>query len=212
MKQGIEKSIWLISDRINVADDNGEALFKYVCSRKKNEEVFFVIDEDSSDFERLGQIGNVVGYLSRRHKLLYLLADAVINAYPTAYQQNPLYADRKYYRDLLYNKRVVFLQHGITIHDVSDLLGRYKHNFSLFITAANGEYESILNGNYFYDTSVVKLTGFARFDRLYDDAKKVITVMPTWRNYLGNDSQFQKTGVRIYDDTFKESQYYKFYN
>ena len=36
--------------------------------------------------------------------------------------------------------------------------------------------------------------------------------MPTWRNYLGNDSQFQKTGVRIYDDTFKESQYYKFYN
>lgn len=56
---------------------------------------------------------------------------------------------RKYYKDL-FKFNFVFLQHGITKDDISGWLNKYKKNIRLFITAAQPEYESIINGHYNY--------------------------------------------------------------
>lgn len=107
------------------------------------------------------------------------------------------------------------MQHGITKDDLSSWLNRYNKNLAIFITGAVPEYKSIIEGAYFYDEQVVKLTGFSRYDRLIDKSEKIITIMPTWRDYLSNNnsnSSYFEDGVKRYSDDFKQSSFFLFYN
>lgn len=98
------------------------------------------------------------------------------------------------------NSKIVFLQHGITKDNVSNLIGS-EQNINLFICGAKPEYDYVLK-NFGFDESVVKYTGFARYDNLHNiQTKKQILLMPTWRQYIEcSDS-----------NDFKETEYYKTY-
>lgn len=195
------KPVWLISDREKTADDNGEALFTYLRSLKKSGlDVYFVIHKDSPDRERLSRIGNVVDYFSHRHKMLYLLADVVISS---AGEHTAIFPFKRFYdpyRRIISSKKFVFLQHGIIKDDLSGWLNRYNKNISGFVTSAVDEYNSIVNGRYFYDEEKVWLTGLPRYDFLYHDEEKIITIMPTWRAYLDSG-----------ENVFMSSDFFRFY-
>jgi hypothetical protein len=60
----------------------------------------------------------------------------------------------------LYHFDLIFLQHGISKDDVSNLLHRFFKNFSMIITASKYEYKSFLSPNYGYENKNIKLTGF----------------------------------------------------
>ncbi|MGN0393934.1 MAG: CDP-glycerol glycerophosphotransferase family protein, partial [Coprococcus sp.] len=212
MKADKKKEIWLISDRPNIAGDNGEAFFMYLSSIKpKDIEYYFVITEDSKDYEKMSKYGNIIPFGSERLQLYTLLADKIISSQGEDYILNPFDNLYDYLRDLP-DYRFVFLQHGITKDDLSGWLNRYNKNISLFVTAAKAEYDSIINGEYSYDERQVKLTGFPRFDRLVAKKKpnKEIVFMPTWRKNLASAVD-AATGKRTYLKGFTDSDYYKFY-
>ena len=211
LKPFFKKEIWLVSDRINKADDNGEALFAYL-QKCEETDTYFVLSKDSVDFNRMKEMGKVVDYLSEEHLMLHLLADRIISSAGDGYVMNPFAGERKFYRDLLSRKQQVFLQHGVTVHDISSWLERYKKNLSMFITVAHPEYDSILNGAYFYDKDVVKLTGFPRHDRLMDRHRKQVAIMPTWRKDLLIRSNYIKEAKDSLVTDFVNSTYYKFYH
>lgn len=207
-----KKKIWLISDRVILAGDNGEAFFEYMNQIKpKDIEVYFVISEQSADYERMKKIGKVLIYKSEKHLQLHLKADKIISSQVDDIIFQPFDELYDYLRDLC-NYKFVFLQHGITKDDVSSWLNRYNKNIAMFVTAAKEEYESILEGPYYYTKQVVKLTGFPRFDKLdlKRKPKKQILFMPTWRAALESGLD-EKTGVRTYRPEFKTSYYYQFY-
>lgn len=206
------KEIWLVSDRVNKADDNGEALFKYLHDTGKQEGAYFVIRKDSPSYEALSKYGNVVDYLSWKHLLLFLMADFVISSQANDSVVNPFFENRKYYKDIIADKKIVFLQHGITKDDQSSWLNRYNRNLALFVTAAVPEYESVLEGNYSYGPDVAKLTGMPRYDLLENRDQKIITVMPTWRQSLAMDGNYLIDGMKHYDEGFRSSQFFQFYN
>lgn len=212
IKSFYKKEIWLLSDRINKADDNGEVFFKYLNDNKKDVSSYFILRKDSSDYKRIKNIGSVIEHLSFKHKLLHILSDKTISSAADDYVYNPFFGNEKYYRDIMYNKQHIFLQHGITKDDQSRWLNRFNKNLSIFITAANPEYESIINGAYHYGEEVIKLTGFPRFDRLNNDDDKFITIMPTWRNNLGTNDSYYNDGIKRYNDSFRESEYFRFYD
>ena len=81
----------------------------------------------------------------------------------------------------------------------------------MFVTTTRPEYQSILNGNYFYTEREVVMTGLPRHDRLQNNPQKVITIMPTWRSSLVSAIDGQ-TGQRTLLPGFKESIFYKMYN
>jgi len=173
-----------LSDRVNKADDNGEALFLYL-QEKGNIKPYYVISQESTDYVRLQKQGKLLPYLSHKHKLKYLFADKLISSHADACTFNPFAGYSGPYRDIIADKKIVFLQHGITKDDISGWLNRYNKNLSIFVTAAKNEYKSILSTpTYYYSEKQVKLTGFPRYDRLKDEHKKIITIMPTWRKYL----------------------------
>lgn len=211
LKRLKRKPIWLISDRIVKADDNGEAFFRYMQKEHRGEiKSYFILGKDCADFKRLRAIGPVVDNLSWKHKMLFLLCDYNISAQADAITTDPFLGYEDSFRDILSRQKFIFLQHGITKDDISGWVNRYSKNIYGFVTAAQPEYQSILNGNYFYDENQVWLTGFPRFDGRYHDEKKYITIMPTWRMYL-LEAEDKSTGLRALKPGFKESAYFKFY-
>lgn len=217
----IEKSkrqIWLVSDRYSHADDNGEAMFLYLTQNKvDNISVYFVIDNESADAERLKGIGEVVAQDSREHHILHLIADCIISSQADEYIINPFWRNdmaKDIFRDFFCRNRYVFLQHGIIKDDLSRWLNRYNKNIDGFICSAYDEAKSILNYKYYYNNENVWLTGMPRYDRLYHNEQKYIIVMPTWRKWLMADfdsAESDKVATRVSDELIN-TEYYQFYH
>ena len=208
------RELWLISDRITKADDNGEAFFTYMNTEGKNAEIktYFVLDRSSEDHERLKNIGQVVPYHSLKHKLLSLLCDKKISSQADEFVFNRFFDLSYMFKDIQYQQRFIFLQHGVTKDDSSTWLKRSDVDISLFITATWQEYRSMLDFSYGYDENKVRCTGFPRYDYLYDmpGKERFITFVPTWRLYLtGRYDEY--TDLRVKKNGFKNSVYCRMY-
>ncbi|MBQ4423408.1 MAG: CDP-glycerol glycerophosphotransferase family protein [Clostridia bacterium] len=212
LKPLCKKPIWLVSDRMEVAGDNGEALFRYLCTlKKKPARIYFAVSPKDPAFAELKKLGKVVKAKSARHKFLFLLCDMNISSQA---DDDIITQFSKYdsaYRDIQSRIKFVFLQHGVIKDDLSEWLNRYNRNAAAFVTSAKAEADSIRDGAYHYPDSAIWLTGLPRFDRLYHDEKRCITIMPTWRHMWVSHSN-TVTGVRELKDGFEEGTFFRFYN
>lgn len=210
------KKIWLISDRPHIAGDNGEAFFSYAVKMKSREiKPYFLISEQSPDYERIKALrGNVIKFGSFKHKLFFLLADKLISSSADDWLFD-LMKDIEYGVKDLYKFDYVFLQHGIIQKDFSKWLNKCRKNIKVFVTSAKPEFKSIVDGDYGYSEKEVKLTRLPRYDNLKSESKKMVSVMPTWRQHIvaahvpmSENSQIK---VRGYSESFKYTEYYRFY-
>lgn len=207
------KELWLISDRPNLAGDNGEAFFEYAAS-KKEVNAYFLLDKASSDYKRLKKIGKVIPYGSVKHKVYFLAADKLISASADDWVFNIMDEYSDYVKDL-YQFDYIFLQHGVIMKDFSSWLHRCKKNIKVFVTTALGEHASIVHGDYGYTDQEVLLTGLPRYDRLTNNPQKVIAIMPTWRKGIAAEHVPLESNpqilVRGYSKDFVNTEYYHFY-
>ena len=197
-----KKSVWLICEDGKTARDNGYYFFKYIKSNYPEQNCFYVIDKNSSDYEKLKQYRDVVQFKSLRHWLLYLVADYNISIHKHG---NPCQSFFYIIHVLLglYNNRV-FLQHGITKDDSPWIY--YKNTkFKYFICGAKKEYEYV-KSKFGYLPNNVLYTGFPRFDNLHDNIvnQNQILIMPTWRNWLG--------GNYLTEKKFAQTEYFTVWN
>lgn len=202
----VKQKHWLVTDRVDKADDNGEAFFKYVSS-KDSKKSFFAISKQSSDYSRIATIGKTVDIFSKRYKYLYLTSSLIISSNNDHYIIRPF--EEHFFDDILYAIGHVFLQHGIIKDDLSSWLNKYNSNLNGFVTSTKREYQSVLNYEYYYSPEEVWLTGLPRYDYLEDKKSKIISIMPTWRKYLNDRNE---GGVWKGITNFDKSDYYNFYN
>ena len=186
------KRIWLFEDRPLVADDNAKHLFSYAVRQDDDIKKYYILDKNSKEFNDMKKISkNIVAFGSLKHKMLYLFSEKFISSHSGNYVTNPFYDYNEALFCGLNPIEKVFLQHGITIHDVSNWLRKYRHNFYLFVTASDYEQKSILHENYNYTDEVVKTLGFPRYDNLNNHKlKNEILFMPTWRKGINNEEDF----------------------
>ena len=192
------KGIWLIEENPNEACDNGYIFFKYL-RENKYDNVYYVINKKSKDYEKVKYLGNIINHKSFKHWMYYLNAKKIIVTQKYANPSPALfYILHKFF---MKNKRI-FLQHGI-IKDDAKMFYYDRCKFRLFICGAKKEYEYVKE-KYNYPKGYVAYTGLARFDNLNLDNKvnKYILIYPTWRNYINNQNDF---------DSFM-SNYYKILN
>lgn len=211
------KTVWLIADRVNKAGDNGEALFQYLTENPiKGVKPYFVLHKDSPDYQRMrkNKGRSVVAFGSSRHKKLLMRAKFVITSGGDDWPFLLFESQHRYLRGLL-NHKYVFLQHGITQHDLSSWLKRTQKNLAMITVASPKEAASIIgNRKYGYDDSVVKCTGFARHDKLLagnNATARKLLIMPTWRKNLTCSTDFE-TGLRPPMTGFRQSEYFVMYN
>jgi len=211
------RPIWLILDGFFFAGDNGEAFFHYVMEKKNpNIRPYFVLDRHSPDYERLCRIGPVIPADSKRYRLLFALSDKVISSQSFYNTKNTFYERTEILQDL-FHFDFIYLQHGVIKDNHADTQSKHKKNFSMFITSAEKEKNSIvqgIGGNYYYDESVVKVTGLARHDALVHldlaKRKKKILLAPTWRKE-GMGIWNEKAQTYEKSETFRSTAFFRFY-
>ena len=206
-----KKPIWIISDRLGKASDNGEALFKYLNEIKYDKASYFFAIREGEDFSRLKKYGKVVNRASLKYKVLHLASDMIISSHAEDFVTNPFDYYSQPYKDILCQKKFVFLQHGVTKDDLSAWLNRYNKNIKGFVVSSPLEEKSILEGAYGYTEKEVWLTGMPRFDRLDSRDEKIVAIMPTWRRYLAGEIDIS-SGEWKNSEAIKNSEYVSFYN
>lgn len=206
-----KKQIWLISDRTTRGDDNGEVMFRYLCANPDpTVEPYFVVNKDTQDYVEMKKLGKVVEPFSWKHKLLFLLNEFSLSSQANKPVINPFGKLEYLYRDIIYDKKLVFLQHGVTKDNQSKWLNKYNRNLFGFIVSTKPEYDSAFTYDYFYPEKNIWLTGMPRYDRLVHDERKYVTVMPTWRKSLSSGTDAR--GVWQLGKEFQESEYFHFYD
>ena len=197
------KTIFLFMDRRDKSDDNAEHLFKYVSKIDDGIDKYFTVNEDSTDFQRLTYLNNLLPFYSLKQRLVYLFSDIVISSHPDENVLNPFWGKNvQLYSGLITSKKV-FLQHGVTKDNISSWIRKYDKNLSLIVTTSEIERESFYKYDYNYDEGVVQVLGFPRFDNLENISdKKQILIMPSWRHSLTNLNNKQ----------IKKSHYFKSLN
>ncbi len=186
------KGAWVLMDRIGDSGDSGERLFKYLRSRRRKINAWFVLDGSSPDFARLKKEGyrRVVAYGSLTWKLLMLNCRFLISSHIDV----DIYRPREIMK--LRAKPAwsfVFLQHGVIKDDISGWLNAKE--IALFVTSTPDEHTSIVGdgSRYKFTEKEVQRTGLPRFDRLREIGAEIgendqdlILVAPTWRNWLNS--------------------------
>lgn len=207
-----KEEIWLLSDRIDNAGDNGEVLFKYICEHKPEgvRPIFVIGKEAPEDVKaRLNVIGEVTYFESGEYPYLFLCAKKIISSSGADFTTNPFGKNKKYFHSL-FGFDYYYLQHGVTCADLSVWLNRFNKNIYRFFVSGEKERAAILEADYGYSPEKIVLTGQPRFDALYNEPKKQILVLPTWRRSI-KKSYDEKTSS-VYFEGFKETEYFKFYN
>ncbi|MFG0532719.1 CDP-glycerol glycerophosphotransferase family protein [Pseudomonas sp. yb_2] len=197
---------WLLMDRDNYADDNAEHLYRYISKHHPEIKAFFVLHEESSDYERLAREEfNLVAFDSIEHKA------ALINCahFISSHADNYIFSDitKKHFGDLT-NYKFTFLQHGVIHNDLSVWLN--TKNIDCFITSTQDEFNSISGtGPYLFSSKEVAITGLPRHDVFYDGnhtQSSAILIMPTWRNNIVG-SPIGNSNIREINPDFSKTEY-----
>ncbi len=220
------KHIWLFMDLPQVAGDNALELFKYANSQKSNVKCYFVLDKalesdyeylsassmhklkrffamgnESEHYKEIKRIGKVVPYRSLKHRLYSLTCEFIITSHPDNPLIYPFWGNYPHLSGLTKSK-TVFLQHGVTKDNVAEWLNDFDKPLAMLVTVSDREKDSFKNPNYGYDQSIVRTLGFPRFDKLINNPKKEIVIMPSWRRYLD----------QLSPSDFVKSNFYKVFN
>ncbi|WP_054741989.1 CDP-glycerol glycerophosphotransferase family protein [Cellulosilyticum ruminicola] len=205
------KSIWLISEREDQAQDNGVAFFEYLNQKHPEIESYYILEKDNKNITKVQKIGKVLIRGSFKHKLYFLRSEVVASTEKNIIEPWGSNIFYKYIGRYFPEKLRVFLQHGITDKDVSHVYGKAVSPFNLFVTTAKREKAFIIN-KFGYPAEEVINVGFPRYDKLVinqDEKQKQILFMPTWRRYLNDLARVDKKYKEAAKKAFINSKYYE---
>ncbi|MBE6499018.1 MAG: glycosyltransferase [Methanobrevibacter thaueri] len=198
------RRIWIFIDLPDRADDNAFKLFRYAVDNPPHniDKVFTILkseknynrlsdgskvkkllgkDSASCEFEKISKFGYVLPYKSLKHRLYSLFAEFIITSNPDNDIIYPFWGNFKHLSGLVRSK-TVFLQHGVTLHNISSWLNDYNKHLALLACVSEKERDAFLSSEYGYGEDVVQVLGFPRFDYLTNIGdNKEIVIMPTWR-------------------------------
>lgn len=189
-----DKDIWVIGERPYKAQDNGYFFFKYMRENYPKKKVYYVIEKDSPDLDKVKGLGNILYFKSRKHIKYMLLADVILCSHHTDF----LYPVRSQRFKKAVAAKKVFLQHGILgTKNILANYGKDAHTFETDLFLVSSEFEKeIVVDDFGYLPKEVEVTGLSRFDTLLNPdvpTKNQLLIIPTWRNWLNEKETFVKS-------------------
>lgn len=211
------KELWVLSDRLDEANDNSMYLFEYINSKKRDINSIFTVNRKSDSYKEIKKIGKVIGYGSFFSYIYFLLSDKIISSQSRDACYRPFAPDSElFYSDIMRQKKYIFLSHGVHQGDTSKWLNKYLKRYNLLTVSSDREKDSFMGSEYGYKKNEVAVTGLPRYDtfyRLNKEHKKcnIILLSPTWRKELAG-KEIDRLDHREYNSNFKKSDYFVFYN
>ena len=181
------------------------ACYKKCKAESKKSKNYFVIDKNSEDYAKIKNEKNVVKKYSFKYYWLIYKANYFIASEAPSHL-NILRSNNKYFRKATYDKKLIFLQHGIIYMKNLGLNSSFKKGKEgesiLFLASSEKERDVIVDMLDYSEEEIMK-TGLLMYDaikykHINEESKDIVTVMLTWKPY--EESLFD----------FKESSYYKY--
>jgi glycosyltransferase involved in cell wall biosynthesis/CDP-glycerol glycerophosphotransferase (TagB/SpsB family) len=194
------RRIWIFSDRVYDSDDNSWVLFNYAAKQKDGIEKYYLISSKYSKWNELKKHKNILDWENPQDRAVLFFAEKFISSQTIREFTKTDKSFRLF--NIFFNAEEIFLQHGIIKDDISLAYNHYNRDFTMFLTSAEKEYQSVLQRKYGFNENIVKCIGLPRFDNLRSNPEKIIIFAPTWRKYKG----FIIEGK--YNETFKNSEFF----
>lgn len=210
----LPKDIWIISERLDQAQDNGIAFFEYMNSNQSQITTYYLLQKDCNKIENVQSIGKVLIQGTFKHKIIFLKSKVVASTEKNMIEPWGSNIFYKFFQRVFPKKLKVFLQHGITDKDVSSVYGKNVSNIDLFVTATKVEKEFI-EEKFGYKNDEIGNVGFCRYDKILNlkenlEKENIILYIPTWRRNLFNLSKIHdKKYIEEARKNFIKSEYYK---
>lgn len=198
-----KQNIWLIGEFLGrSSQDTGYHFFLYCRAQHPEMRIYFVTNRKNIT-PNLLKIGNVIEFGTIQHHLI--LFSAKVHIYNNSYSD--IYTRWESLRKTNQVEVVCFLQHGVI--GLTKMCGYYDYNtmknraeeVDIFVTSS--EYEKNIVVKFLgHKEENVFITGLSRYDNLFKSARserKIITYIPTWRDWLRN----------VTENEFIESEYYR---
>lgn len=180
----VKRDHWVLCERGDDARDNGYAFYRYLVKEHPEQQVYYLIDKNSPDWQRVCPNGVPLG--SWRGYWLLATTPRLVG---THYGSGLPLRSTKLFRLLRLDRKFYFLQHGITKNHLRQLYAPTAP-MRLFVCGAKPEYD-FLHAVSRHPEGVVRYTGLARFDWLHRfTVKRQLLVMPTWRSYITSEEEF----------------------
>lgn len=207
-----KKPIWVTFDKLFKAGDNGEYMYQYIRNNCRDVEIYYIIREDSPDYERLmaQDKKHILIYGSMHCRLICALAEVVLASHADVTAKYDAGNEYRRYTKDLFNGQVVCIQHGLTIQNIAQYQNRQFDNTRLYCCASPYEVRNLSRPIYGYRQDQIRLTGLARFDGLINRDRRFILITPSWRRNIA--SAGKANAHRAYNENFKHSTYFKIYN
>ena len=181
-----KKHLWIVSEMEHTARDNGYWFFKYMRENFPKRNVYYPINFNSSDYEKVAKLGNVIRHGSFKHHIYAWCAEVDISARTGRGLPAP-FMSRLFQVRGFYPFKSVFLQHGVNM-SAAPFLEKKRNRIDLFITSTEAEAKG-LQDDLGYSPNQVRVIGLTRYDQLNEFTvnSKQILLMPTWRWWLYPD-------------------------
>ena len=205
------KRIWIYFDKVYKGGDNGEYAYRYARKRRDRIEKHYLLRSDTPDAERLrAEKVPFLEYGTTRQKLLFLNAELIFSTHinPQNFGGFARGADR-WVRDLT-RYRVVAIQHGLSVQDLSDTVNRVLDDTAMYCIASPVEADNLSRPEYDYRPEQLVPTGLARYDGLVGRPDREIVIATTWRTYLATPTAI--VAAREYSASFRNSAYRRVVN
>ena len=197
------KKLWIIADKENKAGDNGEAFFRFMTDKVRNEKSHivpvFALSKKSSDYERVSTYGNVISPDDEDFRLHLICSDRIVISSPQSFITHCLSDEERTYLGDLAKGQTVIIDSELIAKDRSETNGKFSTNAVLYCVAREKQVKSVLKPDGCYFKEEVALTGAPRFDFYSEEREKLIVLKP---HRIGTET----------DETFKKSKTFNFWN
>lgn len=197
------KKLWIIADKEMSAGDNGEAFFRFISDKAKeeNSEIIpvFALSDESKDYERLASYGKVISPSDKDFSLHLICSDRIIMSSPESFLIDYLSDEERIYLGDLIKNQTVIIDSELIAKDRSETHGKFSTNATLYCVAREKQVKSVLKADGCYFKEEVALTGAPKFDMYSKEKEKLVVFRP----------------CKIKDETaesFKESASFLFWN
>ena len=184
----LPKDIWIISERLDQAQDNGIAFFEYINKEHTNIASYYLLEKNCPNINYVKSIGKVLIQGTLKHKILFLKSKVIASTEKNMIEPWGSKIFYRIFQRFFPKKFKVFLQHGITDKDVSSVYGKNVSNIDLFVTATQVEKEFIKD-RFGYNNDEIGNVGFCRYDKILNlkeslEKENIVLYIPTWRRNL----------------------------
>jgi len=191
------RKYWILCDRVDFANDNAEHLFRYLHNQRRDLACRYVLSKKAPQWLIMRQEfgSKVVPFGGVRWLYFYLRSRVVISSHLS----DLIYPRRVVSKFMPWRSRFVFLGHGVHTRDFSRWFNKYPIDLLLLSVQTEWETFSARTSAIRRSTSLARITGLPRWDRLSDlrrsssfETGQVILFAPTWPQGVG--VKFSKLG------------------